>query len=229
MGHFKKSFPFLLAVLATQGCISMPGLSGERSYSSQMEDEEDERYFRPNEDFRVVPGDRGRYWRSPKEIRRRTPASVSMMREEQEQASIDRELSRLEERQSEGAMRHYQRYASRLGTKSEKIYFLQLKGKAEREDYLSARGLLDSAEGGSGELVSGVMAQDLALEMSKTEVISSWGRPDRVDVAGKASYENERWMYTRDGAVKYVYFEGGRVGGWTSQNRAPAAGQNPFE
>ena len=54
------------------------------------------------------------------------------------------------------------------------------------------------------------------LNMTKEDVISSWGRPDRVDIAGKPSYENERWVYRRDGAVKYIYFEAGKVGGWTT-------------
>jgi outer membrane protein assembly factor BamE (lipoprotein component of BamABCDE complex) len=50
--------------------------------------------------------------------------------------------------------------------------------------------------------------------MSKSDVMNHLGHPTRVEVAGNPSYENERWLYTRNGASNYVYFEAGHVEGW---------------
>jgi hypothetical protein len=44
--------------------------------------------------------------------------------------------------------------------------------------------------------------------------MNTFGRPTRVEVAGNPSYENERWLYSVNGATKYIYFESGRVEGW---------------
>lgn len=188
-----------------------------RSYLAEMENDSDEAFFRPREDFQVVPGDTGRSWRTEKEIRSRTPASASQLMHKRENDSLENELARLESAQSEGAARHYQQYRKRLGNTSERIYFLQLANRAEREQYLNARGLLDTPEPRLAfEMGMAAEQSELLLNMTKEDVISSWGRPDRVDIAGKPSYENERWVYRRDGAVKYIYFEAGKVGGWTT-------------
>lgn len=225
-----KNIAHFLLIVPLVGCALMPdALMGDRSYTAEMEDDSDEGYFRPREDFPVVPGDQGRYWRSRKDIRRRTPASLSARMQDREDTAMENQLAQLESAQSEGAARHYQHYRNRLGSTSEKIYFLQLRGRDAREEYLTSRGLMGTSAPINADLVETVQQEDLALNMSKDEVVATWGRPDRVDVAGKASYENERWMYHRDGAVKYVYFEGGQVGGWTSQNRRPAAGQDLSE
>ena len=175
----------------------------------------------------MVPGDEGQDWRGEEEIRLRTPASITERAEERQRSSLEKQLSRLENAQTEGAFAHYQEHRARLSSTSERIYFLQLPSRQEREDYLASRGLLAS-KAMPYRLGFGVPQEELLLEMTKDEVVSSWGKPDRVDIAGKPSYENERWIYQRDGAVKYVYFEGGRVGGWSSNSRPPTGGQNPF-
>lgn len=203
----------LSAILSLSSCTMLT----DRSFLAEMENTDDEALFRPREDFPVIPGDTGRAYRNNKEIRSRTPASASEVIHQRESASLERELSQLEGAQGEGAFRHYQQYRQRLGGTSERIYFLQLQTRAERESYLNARGLLDTPTPRLAyEMGMAAEQAELLLDMSKEDVISSWGRPDRVDIAGKPTYENERWMYQRDGAVKYIYFEGGKVGGWTS-------------
>lgn len=202
-------------------CFSMSvcscSMMTNRTYLAEMENGDDEAFFKPREDFPVVPGDTGRSWRNEREIRSRTPASASQIMHRRENSSLESELARLESAQSEGAARHYQQYKGRLGNTSEKIYFLQLGSRAEREQYLNSRGLLDTPEPRLAyEMGMAAEQSELLLDMTKEDVISSWGRPDRVDIAGKASYENERWLYRRDGAVKYIYFESGKVGGWTT-------------
>ena len=129
-------------------------------------------------------------------------------------------MAKLESAQSEGAATHYQQYRAKLGSTSERIYFLQLKSKADREEYLSSRGFLaETAPVMPFEHHWAAQQGELLPGMSKEEVEESWGRPDRVDFAGNPTYENERWMYRRDGAAKYIFFESGRVGGWTSAAR----------
>ena len=84
----------------------------------------------------------------------------------------------------------------------------------EREGYLSARGI----SGDAAPVVSRSIASQgiLNLGMTKSDVQASWGEPIRVDFAGNPQLENERWVYHANGAAKYIYFESGRVGGWTS-------------
>lgn len=208
----KRVFALAVASLTLVGC-SFTG----RSFINEMDNTEDMAFFQPREDFPVIPGDTGRDYRTKKEIRARTPVSLSEQNYQRESASLERELAQLESAQSEGASRHYQQYRARLGGTSERIYFLQLRSRAEREAYLNSRGLLEEPTPRLAyEMGMAAEQSELLVDMTKEDVLSSWGRPDRVDIAGKASYENERWMYQRNGAVKYIYFEAGKVGGWTS-------------
>ncbi len=209
-----KRIIFLLATLVLTSCALVPN----RSYLAEMEDD-DSAFFQPREDFPVVPGDTGRSWRTQKDWQRRTPASETSRLREREEISLENELAKLESAQSEGAANHYQQYRARLGSTSERIYFLQLKSKTEREEYLSSRGMLAETAVMPFEHQWATQQGELLLGMSKTDVEESWGRPERVDVAGNPTYENERWTYRRDGAAKYIFFESGRVGGWTSNAR----------
>ena len=217
-----RLFFSISASLTLVGC-SMTG----RSFLTEME-QDDSSYFTPREDFPVVAGDTGRSWRNKREIKSRTPASLSEQLQDREANSLDSQLHQLETAQSEGASRHYEQYKKRLGSTSERIYFLQLPSKADREHYLNSRGLLEVPSYTAYEMGHAAEQSELLVDMSKEDVLQSWGRPERIDIAGKASYENERWVYQRDGAVKYIYFEGGKVGGWTTNSSASTRGQNPF-
>jgi hypothetical protein len=209
-----KSILILVLALPLAACSLMPN----RSYLAEMEDD-DSAFFQPREDFPVVPGDTGRSWRTQKDWQRRTPASETSRLREREEESLENELAKLESAQSEGAANHYQQYRAKLGSTSERIYFLQLKSKTDREEYLSSRGMLTDTAVMPFEHQWATAQGELLLGMSKTDVEESWGRPDRVDFAGNPTYENERWMYRRDGAAKYIFFESGRVGGWSSASR----------
>lgn len=209
-----KSILFLVLTLPLAACSLVPN----RSYLAEMEDD-DSAFFQPREDFPVVPGDSGRSWRTQKDWQRRTPASETSRLREREEVSLENELAKLESAQSEGAANHYQQYRAKLGSTSERIYFLQLKSKTDREEYLSSRGMLTETAVMPFEHQWATAQGELLLGMSKTDVEESWGRPDRVDFAGNPTYENERWMYRRDGAAKYIFFESGRVGGWSSASR----------
>lgn len=206
-----KTLILLTSLLAVTSCALTP----QRSYLAEME-HDDESLFEAGRDFPVVPGDTGRSWRAKKEWKKRIPASQAAQLREREKRSLEEDLKRLESKQSEGELAQYKKYRTQLGSTSERIYFLQIKGKKERDDYLASRGLIESQELMPGERFWATQSQEILVGMSKNDVEASWGRPERVDVAGNPHYENERWLYRRDGAVKYIYFEGGRVGGWST-------------
>lgn len=207
-----KTTLLLLLSISFASC----GFAPYRSYLTEME-EDDSTYFQPRVDFQVVPGDTGRDYRNAREWQRRTPASETSRFREREQTSLNQELASLESSQSEGAFNHYKQHRSQLGSTSERIYFLQLANKAEREEYLEARGLSKAPEQlMPQERFWATSTSEVVMGMSKEDVEASWGRPVRVDVAGNPRNENERWLYHRDGAPKYIFFEGGAVEGWTS-------------
>lgn len=185
-----------------------------RSFLSEME-HDDSQMFTPYEDFPVVAGDSGRSWASDSERRARTPASEYEMAQERSERSLEQELRELEYSQSEHATYIYQQNKRHFSTTSEKIYFLKLP-HSERMDYLESRGFLAAPESPYLNAQSSYVTRqaDVILGMSKDDVLTSMGKPLRVEIAGNPSYENERWAYTYNGATKYIYFESGRVEGW---------------
>jgi len=208
----KKSFLFTISLLfMTQSCSQM---MPHRDYLSEM-DQDDSSYYQPHKDFPVMAGDTGKVWESKAERRRRTPASASEMQERRSQTYLQDELRQLEGRQSEGQFELYEKYRQQLGSVSERIYFLKLP-VYERKEYLLSRGLIKT-EPRTYLQTEQQLAQrnnSVSLGMSKNEVMNSIGEPQRIEVAGNPSYENERWVYGRNGASKYIYFESGRVEGW---------------
>lgn len=210
MKTFKNLFHFS-ALLTLASCTQ---LLSHRDYLTEME-HEDESYFRPQNDFPIVAGDTGRTWETSAERRERTPTSPEDLEAERSQQYLKQELRHLENKQSEASQEQYEKIKNRLSTTSEKIYFLKL-NHYEKRDYLASRGLLEPerAPASLHEDMFGVRETNVILGMSKADVMSSLGRPSRVEVAGNPSFENERWLYNVNGASKYIYFESGRVGGW---------------
>ncbi|WPU64778.1 hypothetical protein [Peredibacter starrii] len=184
-----------------------------RSYLTEMESD-DSRFFNPRDDFPVVGGDSGRFWNTEEETRARTPASLGDIAEENRKRSLRQELRELESSQSEDEL--YQKYQHKFGTVSERIYFLELPPR-ERRDYLASRGFLEEEKvemTSERERAFAVRGQDILLGMSKNEVVESWGKPLRIEIAGNPTYENERWLYRVKNGQKFIYFEGGQVQGW---------------
>lgn len=184
-----------------------------RDFLAEME-HDDSSFFNANDDFPVVAGDEGRYWMSDRERKERTPQTSYDRAEDRFNQSLKDELRALEASQSENARILYDQHKAKLGTTSEKIYFLKLR-KSERKEYLAARGLIQEAPVESYSPLPGrYPASTVALGMSKDDILMSFGKPKRVEIAGNPSLENERWLYSMNGATKYIYFESGRVGGW---------------
>ncbi len=199
------------------GCAE---LLNNRSFVDEMDNQEED-MFVAGRDFQTVAGDSGEAFRSKKEIVGRTPASEMEMAERAEERSIYREL-----RNKEAGLTPYQKSLYRVAEQymdspSEKIYFLNL-SDTEKVEYLDSRNFKSYSAGrvsNARDLASlqPVYSQTLNLGMTKDDVVNSWGRPSRVDIAGNPMNENERWAFYGNGGVRYIYFEGGRVEGWNLQ------------
>ncbi|MFP5386815.1 MAG: hypothetical protein ACLGHN_12090 [Bacteriovoracia bacterium] len=186
-----------------------------RTYLTEME-QDDSSFFTPRNDFPVVAGDTGRYWMSERERKARTPASEDEMRDDLAGRTLKRELRELESVQTEENFEFYNQYQHKLSTISEKIYFLRLP-PYERREYLLSRGFLSDSRApafSDKDRVFAVRQQNILLGMTKGDVLESWGKPLRVEVAGNPRNENERWLYRMNGASKFIYFESGQVQGW---------------
>ncbi|WP_408097761.1 hypothetical protein ACJVC5_02275 [Peredibacter sp. HCB2-198] len=208
-----KRRSLVLSLFLLTGCAE---LYTGRSYLSEMENNNDARYFNPREDFPVVGGDSGRYWNTEEETRDRTPASEGDLAEENRKRSLRDELRKLEDSQSDDGSELYQKHKHQLKTVSERIYFLELP-PSERYEYLASRGFLEEEKDeyvNSKERAFAVSKQDIVLGMTKNEVVESWGKPLRIEIAGNPVNENERWLYRMRNGQKFIYFESGQVQGW---------------
>lgn len=202
---------------------SCAGLLDNRSFISEMDHQTDD-IFVPGQDFDYVPGDSGTPFRTREDIASRTPASGIEKTQREEYSSLIRELSHRERKLNMKEKALYQEVQPYLESDSEKIYFLSL-SPMERREYLDARRIEYSGGGtvnsnfGRRSLASlqPVYSGALHLGMSKGDVVQTWGRPARVEVAGNPQNENERWAFYENGRVKFVYFEGGSVQGWQIQ------------
>lgn len=204
----------LLMLFLSTGCSQ---LMTNRTYLSEME-YDDTPFYNPSHDFPVMAGDTGRRGRSLEDYAPATPRSREERYESETRLTLRQELRQLEDRQNQDSLEFYEAHKHKLVTVSERIYFLKLPTH-ERSDYLSSRGLLEAGrqEREAGRMPAshfGVRPPSLNLGMTKTDVLESWGKPSRVEVAGNPMYENERWAYSVQGGPKYIYFESGSVQGW---------------
>lgn len=208
----RKLIPLTLITLIS----SCAQFETSRSYLSEME-HDDSHYFEANEDFPVMAGDTGKKDYTLDDYIPRVPQSSEDILERKSRSSLKQELHALEDKQNEKNREFYETHKHKLATVSEKIYFLKLPS-GERRDYLASRGFLQQNEmvvsRAPASMSMGYRPASLNLGMTKNQVMSSWGKPSRVEVAGNPSYENERWAYSVNGALKYIYFESGTVQGW---------------
>lgn len=199
------------------GCAE---LLQRRSFIDEMDHQDDE-LFVAGRDFPTVAGDSGEAYRSQEEINERTPASEMEMAQRAEERSIHRELSIKESTLTPYQQSLYQVAGQYLHSPSEKIYFLNLSDE-EKVEYLDSRSLrnYNTNRSGAGRGLASlqpIYSNALSLGMTKDQVVQTWGRPARVDVAGNPINENERWAFYGNGGVRYVFFESGRVEGWNLQ------------
>ena len=205
--HAFKNLVFLILLMGLTSCSQF---MTHRDYVAEME-RDDSSFFNPRVDFPVVAGDTGRDWESTSDRKNRTPASVDEIQDNESRRFLTQELRKLEGQQSDNALEQYEKNKHHFKTTSEKIYFLKL-SQFERKDYLASRGFIK--EEPSPRQIFAMRDSKVASGMSKSQVMENWGEPKRVEVAGNPSYENERWLYSVNGATKYIYFESGVVRGW---------------
>lgn len=222
----------LLILLIIGASLSSCAFLDHRDYSDEMEFSFDGPMFEPNRDFMIVAGDSGRDYRSDSEIRGRTPATAKNAEDYRHDASLQRELTYLESKLSPEEFDFHREIRDQIGNVSQQIYFLRLRSW-EQKEYLKSRGIAsdfirtsnlvphepdrNSYQSRSFASANYPKIHDVVLGMRKDDVMQNWGRPDRMDVAGDPRLENERWAYRRDGTVKYIYFESGRVEGWNER------------
>lgn len=204
----------LLISIAASSCAMME----HRDFEAQMDPYQanNDPLFLPNRDFAVVPGDSGRYFRNNNEINERTPATAQMREKDLYNNSIRRELVGLENKMDDATYQEYIKVRDKLGSNSEKIYFLRLSSHEKRE-YLQLRRIKVPQYYTVRESRIASYSKQVIMGMGKKDVLRSLGQPDKKDYSGDPRFQNERWAYSRNGTVKYIYFEGGQVGGWTEQ------------
>ncbi len=210
-----KTISNLMILLITSMLFTSCAMFNRRDFEDQMDEfyANEDPMFLPNQDFHVMSGDSGRASRTNEQIRRRTPATIKEQKAFKYQNSLTSELIRLENRLSEEEYNQYIGYRDQLGNESEKIYFLRLNGN-ERSEYLGLRGIENSKYYTVRETQLAAHNSEIVMGMNKSSVISSWGEPMQRDFAGDPRYQNERWAYRKGGKTKFIYFEGGKVGGW---------------
>jgi hypothetical protein len=184
-----------------------------RTFVDEMDNDRDG-FFTPNRDFNVVSGDSSNGRATMADILSRTPASEKDLSKTRESAALSNELRSLEDSQNTEQYYHYLEYKDKLTSISEKIYYLRLKSIQDRNDYLYSKGHYQISSPNNPEINEAIGNREIVVGMRKDDVMASWGRPSRVDVAGNPSLENERWTFFYRGRLKQVYFENGQVQGW---------------
>lgn len=217
-----KKLTLLIGLSTLVGCAGMYG--PQRTFIDEMEHETDG-FFVAGQDFPVVTGDKGFEGRSAEEITMRTPASIKTSEQRAQYKSVREELVAKVNNLSEHEMEEYRAALEFLPTDSDKIYFLNLP-RHERLEYLMSRGytpeisqkyVKDKSEAAGMSFFESraVKVHEISMGMSKNKILEAWGQPSRVDVAGNPANENERWSYYESGKVRQVFFEGGKVEGWS--------------
>ena len=232
MRHHKLLF------LLIAGILTSCSLLDRRDYTYQMDEYYHEQpMFMAGRDFPVSAGDTGRdHYRTDKEIARRTPASLGQKREYLYERSLERELRHLEARLTESEYDEFKQIRGQIGSISEQIYCLRL-NEYEKAEYLAMRKIRPlrarNSRGRYGHgpqrvafhppyqannpkgLRASTGLNDVVLGMTMDDVVGVWGAPEKRDIAGNPKLKNERWAFRRNGKVKFIYFESGKVRGWS--------------
>jgi len=216
----KNSLFGLMMVLQLTGCAFMEN----RTFITEMEQESDG-VFVAGRDFRTVPGDTGKAYRSREDIMMRTPPT-EMSREQRDEFKSQKSELAMKEEKLQGYDRElYDSVDPYFETMEERLYFLSL-SPSERDQWVDYRQMSINKPVKNYRPSRSIASIDpaglnndrqITQGMSKQDVVSLWGRPTRVDIAGDPRLQNERWSYTTNGSVQQVYFENGTVEGWHIQ------------
>jgi hypothetical protein len=82
----------------------------------------------------------------------------------------------------------------------------------------------DSKNVREDEIQEALYSGEITLGMKMNDVVSLWGRPREVEIAGEPGLGNQKWIYMdrfsryiTSKPLKVIYFEDGRVAGWESE------------
>ncbi len=205
-----------MITLSISSCAGLGSIN--RSYVDEM-DHQTDGFFIPGQDFPVTSGDQGVEGRSRKEIQLRTPSSFRSKEASLRERSVREELISKVNGLSGRDLNQYQLAKRYLPTDSDKIFYLNLP-RYERTEYLISRGdkgpkKKSQAKGMSFFESRATRLGHVSVGMSKKRIIDMWGRPGRVDIAGNPRRENERWSFYENGKIRQVFFESGKVEGWS--------------
>ena len=188
----------ILILLVISGCSSF----SERSFSDIM-DKNQSSFFSPGKDFQVVGGDRN--FNSSQESR--YPASIASQAVRKQNKSLASELNKKIDQLSDPEYLSFQRYNSSFSGISEQLYYLNL-NKREKRKYLEQFKVRST---GNQQRKTRTIYQT----MTKRDVLRLWGRPGKVQFSGDPKNENEKWVFLREGKKQLIYFESGKVEGWS--------------
>lgn len=207
----------LLMVFISIFLSSCAEMFTQRTFIDQM-DHQTDGWFSPGKDFAVVPGDKGKAHRNQADIMKRTPAGKYSKGQYLAKQSIKSELNDKENKLSSDQYREYRQNIDHFDNDSEKIYYLTLPLE-DRWQYLkSRRRVLPNSRmkhSKRGYDTREDQVRDISTGMGKNDVVRVWGRPHRVEIAGNPSNQNERWVFVGKNSNKLIFFENGRVQGWS--------------
>jgi hypothetical protein len=76
------------------------------------------------------------------------------------------------------------------------------------------------------EVQKALESEELILGMRTQDVLSIWGKPQRIESAGDPKMGNQKWSYSNSvlrqwnsQPSKVIYFESGKVVGWENTSR----------
>lgn len=188
----------ILILLVISGCANF----SERSFSDIM-DKNQSSFFSPGKDFQVVGGDRN----FDINKKQRYPASIASQAIRKKNKSLIDELNRKIEHLSDHEYLKFQRYSSSFSGISEQLYYLNL-SKREKNKYLEQFKVRST---GNHKRKTRTIYQT----MTKRDVLRLWGRPGKIQFSGNPKNENEKWVFLREGKKQLIYFESGKVEGWS--------------
>lgn len=145
--------------------------------------------------------------------------------EEPQNLSLKQRINQLEKKlKSKTEKEHYSRILPWFEGDEERVEYLSLPDLEQKESWAKSRSVWQRSGSPSGQTLSLIQNQDIALGMPREYVRKSWGEPQSVDVSGDPSFLNERWKYLKyvsstqgyKQEKKIVYFEGGKVVGWST-------------
>ena len=211
----------LQLIILLSSLMSCGPIMFNRSFLSEMNESEEEPLFSPGNSFETVSGDTGQMGMTEEERAKRTPEYDENHPEYREKQRLRKELSKRLRKLSPEQQVWFDRHRDIFESDSQKVYFLSL-SEGEREEYLynvysNQREVTPSRKPASYFKYSPRESRIIARGMLKEDVVSIWGNPHRVDVAGDPTRENERWTFFESGERRLVYFEKGRVDGWVTE------------